>query len=84
MKAIDSLRSKVGDDKLLHFLVFGLAVAIGFFFSTLVGLLTVWMMVGVSVVKELVDDSFQWKDIIAGFLGGTFTTVIYFLITLIN
>lgn len=80
MKLADNIRLKIGDDKLLHFLVFGLFTAFGFFFSGQMGILAFCIMLSLSVAKEFNDDFFNWKDLVAGVLGGLATMVIYFAI----
>lgn len=83
MKLADDIRTKIGDDKLLHFLVYGLVVAFGFFFSGQIGILAFFLMLSLSVVKEFLDMTFNWKDILAGVLGGSATMIVYLLISLI-
>lgn len=83
MKLIDNIRTKIGDDKLLHFLVFALVVAFGFFFSGQVGILTFCLMLSLAVVKEFLDDFFSWKDLVAGTLGGITTMIVYLLISIV-
>lgn len=69
MKLADSLRNRFGDDKLLHFLVFGLVVAFGCFFG--IGLIAFLGMSVLAYIKEqFLDESFSLRDFIAGVLGG--------------
>lgn len=84
MKLIDNIRLKIGDDKLLHFLVFGLFTAFGFFFSGQMGILAFCLMLSLSVAKEFNDDFFNWKDLVAGVLGGLTTMLVYLLISVIS
>lgn len=84
MKLANYLRTKIGDDKLIHFLVFGLFTAFGFFFSGQMGILAFCLMLSLSVVKEILDDFFNWKDLVAGVLGGITTMLVYLLISVIS
>lgn len=80
MKLTDNIRTKIGDDKLLHFLCGGLFTAFGFFFSWQIGVLFFLLMLSLSYLKEsLWDASFNWKDILAAFIGGLLSTVIYLI-----
>lgn len=84
MKLVDNLREKIGDDKILHFLVFGIAVSYGLFFSLIFGLIVFVLMAGLSILKEKkFDNNFNAKDIYSGLIGGGVSLVIYILSMLI-
>lgn len=83
MKLTDNIREKVGDDKLLHFLLFALIVAFGFLCSGRIGLLAFYLMLTLSIAKECLDDFFNWKDLLAGVLGGMTTLIVYFITSLL-
>lgn len=83
MKLIDNLRTVTGDDKLLHFLVAALVTSFGLIFSLTVGILAFCLVLALSVVKELLwDDFFNWKDLVAGVLGGIATLLFYFFLVM--
>lgn len=81
MKVIDDLLAKIGTDKCLHFFGGGFLCAIMtlvcllqdgvftnrmIFGSVLIGTIAV---IFVSVIKEIADGKFDWKDILAAILG---------------
>lgn len=83
MKLINNLRAVIGDDKLLHFLVAALVTSFGLFSNMTVGILAFCLVLALSVVKELLwDDFFNWKDLVAGLLGGTATLLFYFFLVM--
>ena len=83
MKLIDNLRAVTGDDKLLHFLVAALVTSFGLVFNMTVGILAFCLVLALSVVKELLwDDFFNWKDLVAGVLGGIATLLFYFFLVM--
>lgn len=81
MKAIDDLLAKFGTDKVLHF--FGGGFICSFF--AIICLLQEGILTGktvfssiaigtvvaliLSIMKEIVDDKFDWKDILAAMIG---------------
>lgn len=81
MKVIDDLLAKVGTDKCLHFFGGGFLCAILAIISLLQdGVFTNRMIFGsvligtiavifVSVIKEIADGKFDWKDILTPNLG---------------
>lgn len=81
MKAINDFLAKVGTDKVLHFFGGGFLCAILAMISLLQdGVFTNRMIFGsiligtiavifVSVIKEIADGKFDWKDILAAVLG---------------
>lgn len=70
MKIIDDIRSAVGDDKLLHFLVYGLAVALAALFGLPCCIAAFALMGVLSFAKEFLDAYVNPCDIIAGVAGG--------------
>jgi len=79
MKLVNDILGKVGTDKALHFAVGGLMCAVvllvwqGFGLGW-AGELLAWAMglgavLAASVVKELLDESFDWGDVGAGAAG---------------
>lgn len=81
MKLIDDFLAKVGTDKTLHFFGGGFFCAILAIISLLQdGVFTNRMIFGsvligtiavlfISVIKEIADGEFNWKDILAAVLG---------------
>ncbi len=81
MKLVDDILAKVGTDKALHFFGGGFLCAILAIISLLQdGVFTNRMIFGsifigtiavvfVSVIKEIADGEFNWKDILAAVLG---------------
>lgn len=81
MKVIDDFIAKVGTDKVLHFFGGGFICAIlaiisllrdrvftnrMIFGSVLIGTIAVIFL---SVIKEITDEKFNWKDILAAVIG---------------
>lgn len=81
MEIIDKFLTKVGTDKVLHFAFGGFICAfITFIVSFQESNLEPWQMISfpivghifvlfVSIIKEMADTKFDWKDIIAALLG---------------
>lgn len=69
MKIVDKLISKIGTDKVLHFLVGALLTA----WASMVNEVCMWviavLVVIASLCKEGLDEKYDIKDIIAGCLG---------------
>lgn len=82
MKIVDKFLTKVGTDKVLHFLVCALFVA----YATMLGVKYMWCALVltpfISVFKEAIDKRFDFKDIIAGIIGGATSVVIYWVLQL--
>ena len=73
MRAIEKLNEyiqKVGVDKALHFAVCGWVESICCFFGIGGMMWGVLVVFATSVIKELIDGIFDWRDIIAGMFGG--------------
>lgn len=81
MKELDNFISKVGNDKVLHFLGGGFICSLVSFVAILqenglsnleniscvcIGVFASFIL---SVFKEMMDDKFEWKDIIAAIFG---------------
>lgn len=78
MKKLNELISKVGYDKVAHFAMAGWAVsaASAYGFKWMAIVFTCVMIL--SLIKELfLDDSFDWGDIAAAFLGMFVAMVLY-------
>lgn len=77
MKIVDKILAKVGTDKVLHFLVCALFVA----YASMLGVEYMWCALVltpfVSVFKEALDSHFDFKDIVAGIIGGAASVVVY-------
>lgn len=82
MKIVDKFLAKVGTDKVLHFLVCALFVA----YASMLGVEYMWgaliLSPVVSIFKEVADGRFNFKDIIAGIIGGVASVVVYWLLQL--
>lgn len=76
MKIVNDVLDKVGIDKILHFLggglissliiIFGAALNISQIISFLIGFIIVFVL---SIIKEFLDDKFDWIDILAAMIG---------------
>lgn len=78
MKKLNELISKVGYDKVAHFAIAGWAVsaASAYGFKWMAIVFTCVMLL--SVIKEaLLDENFDWGDIVASFLGMFASLVLY-------
>lgn len=82
MKMVDKFLAKVGTDKVLHFLVCALFVA----YASMLGVEYMWgaliLSPVVSIFKEVADGRFNFKDIIAGIIGGVASVLVYWLLQL--
>lgn len=92
MKIVDNLLEKLGTDKILHFLGGGFLCSLLTIFSLLlmntinwdttiksISIGTTFVFV-ISIIKEIADDKFDWKDIIAAILG----CIIVYIIAIIG
>ena len=78
MKVLNNLIGKVGYDKVAHFAIAGWAVsaASAYGFKWMAIVFTCVMLL--SVMKEaLLDENFDWGDIVAAFLGMFVSLVLY-------
>lgn len=80
MKIVNKFLERVGTDRLIHFLVGAVIVALLYPFDlTLLGIGVVWLA---SCAKELID-SFEpdnrcdWLDVLAGVLGAVVMCIYY-------
>lgn len=84
MKLVDDFLAKVGADKVLHFFGGGFICAIfafvallqdgvytneSLFGSVFIGTILVIVL---SLIKEVIDNDFEWKDILAALIGCLF------------
>ena len=80
MKLTDKLIQKYGNDKLLHFSIGGWVTALCGLFGQIplvIGGITITLL---NVVKEyLFDNTPDWKDVKATFLGCSITFIIYII-----
>lgn len=82
MKLTNWLISKIGSDKLLHFLGGAWITSIPSVFGWFGILIGVILTILLSIVKELIDTTFDWKDICAAMIGSTTSTIIYLILFL--
>ena len=84
MKIVNRIIDKIGVDKMLHFAFGGWITAkfceTGIILAAVIGILFVGI---VSIVKERLDEKFDWKDIAAAMLGGLLELVTWYIITII-
>lgn len=78
MKIIDKLISKIGTDKLLHFLVGALLTAWASMVNDVCMWVTAVLVVIASLCKEGLDEKYDIKDIIAGCLGCGVSVAFYY------
>lgn len=79
MKIVDKLLSKIGVDKLLHFLVGALLTAWASMVNDVCMWVTTVLVVIASLCKEALDDKFDIWDIIAGCVGCVMSIVVFYL-----
>lgn len=72
---------KVGVDKLLHFLVAAWLTSAASVISMFAMFITILFVIVVSVVKEVIDDHFDCRDIGAALLGSGVSVIIYLILT---
>lgn len=84
MKIVNRIIDKIGVDKMLHFAFGGWITAkfceSGILLLAVIGILLVGIA---SIIKERLDEKFDWKDIAAAMLGGLPELVSWYLITII-
>lgn len=79
MKSLDKLINKVGNDKVLHFLVGAIITMMGYPFGLLGVVIGLFVVLVLSALKEYVfDDEADIMDIVAG-LCGSVCAVLYYL-----
>lgn len=80
MKKLNELVTKVGVDKILHALVGALIVAQFEVFGTMLVIVSMFLVFGLSYLKErLLDETFDWWDIVFG-MAGAIAEVVSFMI----
>lgn len=80
MKLIDNILKKFGVDKILHFLVGALTTAIGAMIDEVAMFVFAVLLFIVSVAKEGIDNTFDFKDVIFSLYGGVTIIGLYYLI----
>jgi hypothetical protein len=84
MKIVNKIIGKVGVDKVLHFAFGGWITAkfceSGILLLAVIGILFCGIA---SIIKERLDEKFDWKDIAAAMLGGVVELVTWYIITII-
>lgn len=78
MKIVDKLLSKIGVDKLLHFLVGALATALASMKGESHMYATAIVVLVLSIGKEGLDEKFDIWDIIAGCIGCVVSIFFYY------
>lgn len=80
---LDNFIDKVGVDKMLHFLVGGWLTTIGLILGLKGGLIALFILLLVSIVKEkYMDNEFTKDDIKAALIGSGASFIIYFILLL--
>lgn len=79
MKIVDKILSKIGVDKLLHFLVGALATALASMTGESHMYATAIVVTVLSIGKEGLDEKFDTWDIIAGCVGCVMSIVVFYL-----
>lgn len=78
MKIVDKILSKIGVDKVLHFLVGALATALASMKGESYMYATAIIVLVLSIGKEGLDEKFDIKDIIAGCIGCVVSIFFYY------
>lgn len=79
MKLIDKIINKMGNDKVMHFLLGGWLVSLGIPYGIIITIIMFIFMIGISYIKEkYLDASFDKKDIYAAILGGIISILLGF------
>jgi uncharacterized membrane protein YccC len=79
MKIVNKLLSKIGVDKLLHFLIGALATALASMTGESHMYATAIVVLCLSIGKEVLDEKFDIWDIIAGCVGCVVSIVMFYL-----
>lgn len=80
MKLIDNIITKFGIDKVLHFLVGALVTSIGAMIDKVAMFVFTVILFIISIAKEGVDRTFDFRDILFALYGGVMIIVLYYLI----
>lgn len=78
-KGYDRFIEKIGIDKVAHFSLYGMVVAIAGQFGWLPALIAFVVMWILSIVKEDLDSEVNWMDVLAGVAGGAIALALAFL-----
>jgi hypothetical protein len=80
MKLTNFLVDKFGSDKLLHFLVTAWLVSEAKFFGIIPMIVIFILVIILGFIKEFIlDEKFDLRDVIASFLGGLISVILYML-----
>lgn len=78
MKAVD----KWGLDKVTHFLAGALVAVMAYLVACMAGAteaaslsIGLWLSIASGMAKELLDERFEWKDLLATVIGGAAATI---------
>lgn len=81
MKMLDTLISRIGVDKLLHFLLFAWVVSEAKAFGIHAMWVAYWLMAVLSIAKEMwLDDKGDMKDVLYGAAGGGVSVILSYLL----
>lgn len=81
MKLTNTLVEKFGADKLLHFLVTAWLVSEAKIFGISAVIIVFIFIIILGFIKELIlDNQFDTKDIIASFIGGLISLLLYYIL----
>lgn len=83
MRFTNKIVERFGADKVMHFAVCGWVESICCFFGIGGMMWGVLVVFATSVIKELIDGIFDWRDIIAGMLGGMVAGLVYLMFLLL-
>lgn len=84
MKILDTLISRIGVDKLLHFLLFAWVVSEAKAFGIHAMWIAYWLMAILSIAKEIwLDDKGDLDDVLYGAAGGAISVLIYYIALLL-
>ena len=80
MRLTDYIVSRIGVDKLLHFLLFAWVVAEAKVFGLTAMWLAYWLMAVLSIAKEIwLDDKGDLDDVLYGAAGGMVSVLMYYI-----
>lgn len=77
LKRWNNLITRIGVDKLLHFLLFAWVVAEAKMFGLTAMWVAYWLMAVLSIVKEIwLDNKGDMKDVLYGAMGGGISVIL--------
>ena len=80
MKVLNTLISRIGADKLLHFFLFAWIVAEAKAFGVTAMWVAYWLMAVLSIAKEMwLDDEGDLDDVLYGAAGGGASILMYYI-----